>query len=279
MRPNHQTSEGHTWKKGELIGQGAYGSVFLGLDQETGQLMAVKAVQVPRSASQKIAGQVASLEAEVKLLRRMDHPNIVRYLYTERSEEALHIFLEYVPGGSIASLVTKFGSLPEPVIRVYTRQILTGLEYLHAHGIIHRDIKGANILVDISGNCKLADFGASKQIEELATLESGFKSVKGTPYWMAPEIIKQSGHGRQADIWSVACTVIEMATGRPPWSELGSQVAAMFQIASSKGPPTIPEHLSAECKDFLYLCFNRYELVEPRINRQALSLPILDVVL
>lgn len=82
--------------------------------------------------------------------------------------------------------------------------------------------------------------------------------MKGTPYWMAPEVIKQSGHGRQADIWSVACTVIEMATGKPPWSQYGSQVSAMFQIASSKGPPTIPENLSAECKDFLYLCFNRW---------------------
>lgn len=122
---------------------------------------------------------------------------------------------------------------------------------------MHRDIKGANILVDNAGRVKLADFGASKQIEELATLGSGFKSVRGTPYWMAPEIIREEGHGREADIWSVACTVIEMATGRPPWSGVGNQVQAMFQIASSKGPPPIPEHLSADCKDFLYLCFNR----------------------
>lgn len=119
-------------------------------------------------------------------------------------------------------------------------------------------MQGANILVDNTGLVKLADFGASKKIESLVTLETGgSRSVKGTPYWMAPEVITQSGHGRQADIWSVACTVIEMATGKPPWSQYGSQVSAMFQIAKSKGPPTIPEHLSPDCKDFLYLCFNR----------------------
>lgn len=88
-------------------------------------------------------------------------------------------------------------------------------------------------------------------------LGSGANSVKGTPYWMAPEVITQTGHGRQADIWSVACTVIEMATGKPPWSQYGSQVSAMFHIAKSKGPPMIPEDLSPDCKDFLYLCFNR----------------------
>ncbi|KFM26890.1 Mitogen-activated protein kinase kinase kinase 2 [Auxenochlorella protothecoides] len=216
------------------------------MDNDTGQLMAVKQVHVSKAGSSKVSEHVTALEAEVRLLQQLDHPNIVRYLSTETTNDALHIFLEFVPGGSIASLLAKFGHFRETVVKVYTRQILLGLEYLHAHGIIHRDIKGANILVDNTGLVKLADFGASKKIEDLVTIDSGFKSMKGTPYWMAPEIIKQSGHGRQADIWSVACTVIEMATGRPPWSGLGSQVAAMFHIASSKGPPPIPEHLSAE---------------------------------
>ena len=122
---------------------------------------------------------------------------------------------------------------------------------------MHRDIKGANILVDKAGTVKLADFGASKKIEDLATVGSGSKSIRGTPYWMAPEVIKQTGHGRPADIWSLACTVIEMATGKPPWSTYTAPVAAMFQIASSKDPPPLPDHLSPEGKDFLLLCFNR----------------------
>ena len=249
------------WTKGELIGQGAFGSVYLGMDNDTGQLIAVKQVALGQrsgpQAAAKLAEHIRSLEAEVQLLQDLNHPNIVRYLGTERTLDALNIFLEYVPGGSIASLLAKFGSFQESVVRVYTKQILQGLLYLHGQGVIHRDIKGANILVANTGLVKLADFGASKKIEGLATMESGFKSVKGTPYWMAPEVITATGHGKQADIWSVACTVIEMATGKPPWMQFGSQVAAMFHIAKSKGPPAIPEHLSPECKDFLYLCFNR----------------------
>ncbi|KAK9804778.1 hypothetical protein WJX72_004880 [[Myrmecia] bisecta] len=258
-----------SWTRGELIGAGAFGRVYLGLNNDTGHLMAVK--QVLLSKDEGVAGRVAEhvrdLEMEVNLLKQLDHPNIVRYLGTDRTHEHLNIFLEFVPGGSIASLLSKFGSFKETVIKLYTRQILSGLEYLHAHQIMHRDVKGANILVDNTGLVKLADFGASKQIENLVTIDSGHKSIKGTPYWMAPEVIKQTGHGRQADIWSVGCTVIEMATGKPPWSQFSSQVSALFHIASSKGPPPIPEALSPECKDFLLLCFNRVPKDRPNATR------------
>ncbi|KAI5429142.1 hypothetical protein KIW84_033944 [Lathyrus oleraceus] len=104
------------------------------------------------------------------------------------------------------------------VTRTYTKQLLEGLEYLHNNGIIHRDIKGANILVDNKGCIKLADLGASRKVVELATI-NGAKSMKGTPHWMSPEVILQTGYTTSADIWSVACTVIEMATGKPPWSQ------------------------------------------------------------
>ncbi|EFN53500.1 hypothetical protein CHLNCDRAFT_25736, partial [Chlorella variabilis] len=249
------------WTRGELVGQGAFGSVFVAMDNDTGELIAVKQVHIPRGGgvhAKKVEDNIRSVEEEVQLLQQFDHDNIVRYLGTEKTDGALNIFLEYVPGGSIASLLAKFGSFKESVIRVYTKQILLGLEYLHSKGVMHRDIKGANILVDNTGLVKVADFGASKKLEDLVTVADGNKSVKGTPYWMAPEVITQTGHGRQADLWSVACTVLEMATGRPPWStQYPSQVAAMFHIASTKGPPEIPQHLSPECKDFLYLCFNR----------------------
>jgi hypothetical protein len=153
-------------------------------------------------------------------------------------------------------------------VAVYTRQILEGLHYLHTHHIMHRDIKGANILVDNAGVVKLADFGASRRLADLVTIESGgCKSVKGTPYWMAPEVIKQTGHGRQADIWSVGCTVIEMVTAKPPWSEFTTPVSAMFHIASAKGPPPLPAHISPETKDFLLLCFNRIPKDRPNAGR------------
>lgn len=141
------------WTKGRLIGAGAFGRVFQGLDDDTGQIVAVKQVALTKDEALKgrVAEHVRALEAEVAVLLQLNHRNIVRYLGTERTEETLNIFLEYVPGGSIASLIEKFGPLKPSVIRMYAQQILRGLEYLHAKKIMHRDIKGANILVD--GRC------------------------------------------------------------------------------------------------------------------------------
>ncbi|XP_041022306.1 mitogen-activated protein kinase kinase kinase 2-like isoform X2 [Juglans microcarpa x Juglans regia] len=253
------------WRKGELIGYGAFGHVYMGMNLDSGELLAVKQVLIAAKSASKDKAQahIRELEEEVKLLKNLSHPNIVRYLGTVREEETLNILLEFVPGGSISSLLGKFGSFPEAVIRTYTKQLLLGLEYLHKNGIMHRDIKGANILVDNKGCIKLADFGASKQ----ATV-SGAKSMKGTPYWMAPEVILQTGHSFSADIWSVGCTVIEMATGKPPWSQQYQEVAALFYIGKTKSHPPIPEHLSVEAKDFLLKCLQQ----EPNLRPSASEL-------
>ncbi|KAF5736839.1 mitogen-activated protein kinase kinase kinase NPK1 isoform X1 [Tripterygium wilfordii] len=246
------------WRKGELIGCGAFGRVYMGMNLDSGELLAVKQVliAVNSASKEKTQAHIQELEEEVKLLKNLSHPNIVRYLGTARENDSLNILLEFVPGGSISSLLGKFGSFPESVIRMYTKQLLLGLEYLHKNGIMHRDIKGANILVDNKGCIKLADFGASKKVVELATI-NGAKSMKGTPYWMAPEVILQTGHSFSADIWSVGCTVIEMATGKPPWSQQYQEVAALFHIGTTKSHPPIPEHLSAEAKDFLLKCLQK----------------------
>ncbi|KAM0942679.1 putative mitogen-activated protein kinase kinase kinase STE-STE11 family [Dioscorea sansibarensis] len=256
------------WRKGELIGCGAFGQVYMGMNLDSGELLAVKQVLIgTNSAREKAQAHIKELEEEVKLLKNLTHPNIVRYLGTAREEETLNILLEFVPGGSISSLLGKFGSFPEAVIRMYTKQLLQGLEYLHQNGIIHRDIKGANILVDNKGCIKLADFGASKQVVKLATMTAA-KSMKGTPYWMAPEVILQTGHSFSADIWSVGCTVIEMATGKPPWSQQYQEVAALFHIGTTKSHPPIPEHLSLEAKDFLLKCLQK----EPNLRPSASDL-------
>ncbi|KAL8242787.1 hypothetical protein R6Q59_013089 [Mikania micrantha] len=257
------------WRKGELIGCGAFGRVYMGMNLDSGELLAVKQVSVVvnTASKDKTQAHIRELEEEVKLLKNLSHPNIVRYLGTAREEDSLNIFLEFVPGGSISSLLGKFGSFPESVLRMYTKQILLGLEYLHKNGIMHRDIKGANILVDNKGQIKLADFGASKKVVELATM-TGAKSMKGTPYWMAPEVILQTGHSFSADIWSVGCTVIEMATGKPPWSQQYQEVAALFHIGTTKDHPPIPDHLSFEAKDFLLKCLQK----EPNLRPDASEL-------
>ncbi|KAF5841757.1 kinase-like domain-containing protein [Dunaliella salina] len=251
-----------SWTKGKLIGAGAFGRVFQGLDDDTGQIVAVKQVALTKDETLKgrVAEHVRALEAEVAVLLQLNHRNIVRYLGTERTEDTLNIFLEYVPGGSIASMIEKFGPLKTSVIRMYAQQILKGLEYLHQKKIMHRDIKGANILVDGRGTVKLADFGASKKIENLATVGSGSKSIRGTPYWMAPEVVEQMEHshplsGHNFHAQGTAALFDQIL------------VAAMFHIASTKEPPPLPEHLPPEAKDFLLLCFNRVPKDRPNATK------------
>ncbi|KAL0452480.1 UNVERIFIED_CONTAM: Mitogen-activated protein kinase kinase kinase YODA [Sesamum latifolium] len=199
------------------------------------------------------------LGQEIALLSRLRHPNIVQYYGSETVGDKLYIYLEYVSGGSIHKILQEYGKLGESAIRSYTQQILSGLAYLHAKNTVHRDIKGANILVDPNGRVKLADFGMAKHI----TGQSCPLSFKGSPYWMAPEVIRNSnGCSLAVDIWSLGCTVLEMATSKPPWSQYEG-VAAMFKIGNSKELPTIPDHLSDEGKEFVRLCLQRNPLHRP----------------
>ena len=257
------------WQKGEVIGQGAFGTVYLGLNLLNGELMAVKQLG-SMSVSSK---ELASLENEIKLLRNFEHPNIVRYLGTERTDDTLSIFLEYIPGGSIRNMLDRFGSLDEAVTRLYTRQLLLGLEYLHRNGVAHRDIKGANVLVSNDGTVKVADFGASKKIyglsQNLAQKTGTATGVKGTPLWMAPEVIRETNTAigwKKADIWSVGCTVTEMVTGKPPWAQYSNPVTAMYHIACLEEQPSIPECLSDHGRSFLQVCFQRDPARRPDVG-------------
>eukprot|EP00826_Nyctotherus_ovalis_P065013 TRINITY_DN9546_c0_g1_i1.p1 TRINITY_DN9546_c0_g1~~TRINITY_DN9546_c0_g1_i1.p1 ORF type:complete len:303 (+),score=50.86 TRINITY_DN9546_c0_g1_i1:583-1491(+) len=218
--------------------------------------MAVKQVPIVSISEINALEKIRALEVEIEILSRLQHKNIVRYIGSSREKEHFNIFLEYEGGGSIAKLLGRYGSFKENLVRLYSKQILEGLEYLHAHNVLHRDIKGANVLVDSNGICKLADFGGAKKIYNKAASENGLhSSLKGTPYWMAPEVIKQTGHGRQADIWSFGCTVIEMATGNPPWSEHKNIFAVLYLIGQTVNPPPFPAEFSQEGKDFLGLIF------------------------
>jgi serine/threonine protein kinase len=156
-----------TWIKGDLIGRGTYGRVYLGLNATTGDMLAVKQVELPTTdrdrQDKRQASMIKALRDEIELLKNLEHPHIVQYLGWEESGEHISIFLEYVPGGSIASVYRKHQKFEEAVIKNFTKQILDGLSYLHAKGILHRDLKADNILVDSDGTCKITDFGISKQ--------------------------------------------------------------------------------------------------------------------
>ncbi|CAL6332335.1 unnamed protein product [Bathycoccus prasinos] len=232
----------------------------------------------PTVQDSRVRESIVQLEQEVHMLSQLTHPNIVRYIGIKRRKDILNVFMEYVPGGSIASLLQRFGPLGDNVTRVYTRQILIGLDYLHSQRVVHRDIKGANILVEKSGRIKLADFGMAKMLEFVDVERNSYakKAVKGSAYWMAPEVIRKSEVTLGCDVWSVGCTVIEMASAKPPWCECSTQVQAMFKIASSTALPTLPEkNLSADAKAFILNCLKRN--VEERPDVETLLMdPFVD---
>lgn len=257
-RTGNPPSPGPRWKKGRLIGRGTFGHVYLGFNSESGEMCAMKEVTL-FSDDAKSRESAQQLGQEISLLSRLRHPNIVQYYGSETVDDKLYIYLEYVSGGSIYKILQEYGQLGEQAIQSYTQQILSGLAYLHAKNTVHRDIKGANILVDPNGRVKLADFGMAKHI----TGQNCPLSFKGSPYWMAPEVIKNSnGCNLAVDIWSLGCTVLEMATTKPPWSQYEG-VAAIFKIGNSKEVPAIPYHLSDEGKDFVRQCLQRNPLHRP----------------
>ncbi|XP_047334333.1 mitogen-activated protein kinase kinase kinase 1-like [Impatiens glandulifera] len=235
-----------TWQKGEFLGSGSFGTVYEGFTED-GFFFAVKEVSLLDQGSQG-KQSIYQLEQEILLLSQFKHENIVQYLGTYKDDSKLYIFLELVTKGSLGRLYQKY-DLRDSQVSAYTRQILSGLNYLHQRNVIHRDIKSANILVDASGAVKLADFGLAK-----ATKLNDVKSCKGTVFWMAPEVVnrRNTGYGLAADIWSLGCTVLEMLTRQIPYSHLEG-MQALFRIGKGE-LPLIPSSLSNDAQDFIGKC-------------------------
>jgi mitogen-activated protein kinase kinase kinase len=249
--------------RGQLIGKGTYGRVYLGMNADTGDVLAVKQVEVnARLAGQdkdRIKEMVAAMDQEIDTMQHLEHPNIVQYLGCERGELSISIYLEYISGGSIGSCLRKHGKFEESVVKSLTQQTLSGLAYLHDQGILHRDLKADNILLDLDGTGKISDFGISKKTDNIYGNDAS-NSMQGSVFWMAPEVVQSQGQGYSAkvDIWSLGCVVLEMFAGRRPWSR-EEAIGAIFKLGSLSQAPPIPEevavNISPAALAFMYDCF------------------------
>jgi mitogen-activated protein kinase kinase kinase len=191
------------WIIGSLVGSGGMGSVYRALHSKTGQILAVKKI---RMGCGVLKIEDTDYGNEMSLLTSLRHENIVALLHTSQTPEEINLFLEYCDAGSFTTLLKNFGPLPEDLIRIYTIQILKGLEYLHEQKIIHRDLKPSNILLDSNGNVKISDFGCSGMLTNTVTKDQMVETLKGSILYMAPELIKQTLLSRKSDIWSLGCT-------------------------------------------------------------------------
>ena len=232
---------------GELIGKGAIGEVYKALDTETAQTVAIKQIDLYSISNENIS----SIEGEINLLKNLDHLNIVKYIECIRTKTHINLVLEYVENGSLHQMVKQSGKMGEHLVFIFVKQILEGLAYLHNQGIIHRDIKGANLLLTKNGVVKLADFGYS-----ILNDKNKVNSIVGTACFMAPEVIEQKGNiSPKCDIWSLGSTIVQLLTTRPPYYEF-EPMAAMFRIVTDDCPP-LPTGISDHLKNFLLKCFTK----------------------
>jgi len=263
------------WRRGEEIGSGTYGRVYMAQCKTTGKIFAAKVAKIRDEEDKKHAEKQ---QHELDIIKDLRHRHIVACLGHEFSNKCLYIYLEYVPGGSLRRMLNDFGicnshmvsvgdtdgtgvhtgrgALEEPLLIKATRGIAKGLNYLHRREppVVHRDLKGANVLVDLNFCVKLADFGCSKRDD----MTQSFSKV-GSIHWVAPEVLQNGGHGRKADIWSLGCVVIEMATAADPWGSdaFDNIYAAVHMMSTTNRRPPIPDCLTESGRDFVDRCLQR----------------------
>ncbi|CAR25664.1 hypothetical protein ZYGR_0A02290 [Zygosaccharomyces rouxii] len=228
----------------QVIGKGSYGVVYKAINRKTQKLVAIKEVHYEND------DELTDIMSEIDLLKNLNHINIVKYHGFIQKSHNLYIILEYCSHGSLKNYISRGNGLPESKAKVYVKQTLNGLNYLHEQGVIHRDIKAANLLLDSNNVVKLADFGVSTKVNTMTMA----MTLAGSLNWMAPEIIGNRGASTLSDIWSLGATVLEVLTGNPPFYNL-VDINIYYAIENDAFIP--PSFISKEAQDFLSTCFQK----------------------